>query len=397
MKQNKNVGQSNETSNKVKKFFSNDIVKVVVAELIVLLVVGFAASAAGVLALPARFTEIEKNMKELNESVTAINELNLDNRFSNIEKDISGLEDRIARIEYGLMSNDFVKLEPMQSTIESMSIEYMSANNAYYLKAPTWISVEIIAKDAESGQEYRASELAGEKLLLPYVSNGQEVYFYGQFNKNNQWDGNCLINIYKNDNLVLIMEAEYKDGTLIQYRQVIPSVTQAGKNVWVISERESNGDTNSGESWNYIRNDECVKDFDFDSVGGGDMISVEAFKSTINTPAEAYYSGDTSDGMYNDDTGQAYLVKYAEDGTVRTLYVGQFKNGQFHDNTGEAWYITRDDDTEYMYYRGVFKNGAPANNKGNNFENELSIERVNEIINGISFGCDLNWYDTEIE
>ena len=191
------------------------------------------------------------------------------------------------------------------------------------------------------------------------------------------------------------MEAEYKDGTLLQYRQVIPSVTQAGKNVWVISERESNGDTNSGESWNYIRNDECVKDFDFDSVGGVDMISVEAFKSTINTPAEAYYLGDTSDGMYNDNTGQAYLVKYTEDGTVRTLYVGRFKNGQFHDNTGDAWYITRDEDTEYMYYKGIFKNGAPANNKGSIFENELSIERINEIINGKNFESDLKWFDAE--
>lgn len=49
-----------------------------------------------------------------------------------------------------------------------------------------------------------------------------------------------------------------------------------------------------------------------------------------------YYVGNTSDSKYNDDTGNAYLIKFDESGNVITLYTGRFRNGQLHDESGDA-------------------------------------------------------------
>ena len=40
-----------------------------------------------------------------------------------------------------------------------------------------------------------------------------------------------------------------------------------------------------------------------------------------------YYSGSTKDEEYDDETGNAFLVDFDEDGGVLLLYQGQFKSG----------------------------------------------------------------------
>lgn len=111
---------------------------------------------------------------------------------------------------------------------------------------------------------------------------------------------------------------------------------------------------------------------------------------------EGYYHDQTSNGMYNDTTGSAYSVKYADDGTIRTLYVGNMVDGQYEDETGNAWYITKSEDTDYMYYKGFFKAGKTENNKGSVFKNNLTLVDIGNYILGYEFDIELNWYKNEI-
>ena len=265
-----------------------------------------------------------------------------------------------------------------------------------YLSAPTWSSTDVLAIDS-SGAELTAADLINKKLLLPYDNAGQEVYFYGQYNANNHWDGNCIINVYKDDSLILITDVLYNDGNVVEYRQVMPTVTQHGDHVWTISDRVNEGDCNAGDSWNYFREDNVFKSFSTDTVSVKDILSAEYFKNSLNTQMEAFYHGNTSDGLYNDITGSAYLIKYDTYGTIRTLYSGNFAEGKFNDDTGNAWYITRNDDsnTDYMYYKGVFRNGSPDRNFAHEFKGNLTISDIEYYVKGKQFGSEIKWAETD--
>ena len=84
-------------------------------------------------------------------------------------------------------------------------------------------------------------------------------------------------------------------------------------------------------------------------------------------------------------------MKYFEDGSIKTLYVGNFRNGQFHDNTGNAWMIGKDGiDKPYCYYCGPFVRGE-AKLDPKLWEDGITQERIDEIIEGCSFDCPLKW------
>lgn len=266
----------------------------------------------------------------------------------------------------------------------------------YALSAPSWKNTDIIGTDRINGTVYKAEDLVESKILIPYMDDGKEVYFYGQYNENNNWSGNCIINMYKNNVLTLIMEGYYEDGNLINYKQIIPSTTNNGVDVWIVSERKNEGYYNSGESYNYFRKNNYIKDFEFDNVSTENIFDVESFTSVIDDKLEAYYHGNTSNGYYNDNTGDAYLVKYASDGiTVRMLYVGKFVNGEMDDNTGSAWYIILGyDNTNYHYYTGRFRNGNRIDEYSEKDFPIVTIEEINNIISGKEFNCELNWLNS---
>ena len=69
------------------------------------------------------------------------------------------------------------------------------------------------------------------------------------------------------------------------------------------------------------------------------IFSADAFEDSLTGYLEGFYSGNTSNGQFNDDTSTAYMVKHFSDGTIKTLYVGNFRNGQFNDTTGNAWMV----------------------------------------------------------
>lgn len=234
--------------------------------------------------------------------------------------------------------------------------------SSYELENPTWDAEDIIASDLISGEEYSAGFLAGKKLLVPYTNNGQEVVFFGQYNENYHWDKDCIINVYANDELILIMDAEYDDGKLVTYQQVLNETLQTGQDVWVVTEREHRADLNYGETWNYDRIEDYAKQFELDQVQMQDVVSAEDFITEIDTPVDSYYRGNTSNGIYNDNTGEAWeLVFDSSDGI-----------------------------NQYFYYKGIFRKGNRADSKKIDYVTREQIEQITE---GMEFSCDMEWYD----
>lgn len=270
------------------------------------------------------------------------------------------------------------------------SIEYSS-------KSPSLESDSIIATNIVSGESYSLEQLANEKLFIPYREDDKEILFYGSYN-NSCLNGNCIYNIYKNNRLDMIIESKYENGNLISYSKVTNDTTTAGINTWSISYRENRSNYNSGITLNYFKNYDYTKNFNLTDATLGDILYVNDFEDELKNTSilEGYYNGNTSDGYYNDTTGNAYMIKFFDDSTVRMLYCGNFKNGYPDDNTGNAWDIVRNKNTNYMYYKGDFKNGSTTNSKGYIFENNLTVDSINEILNQNNFEVpfDLNWNST---
>ena len=288
-------------------------------------------------------------------------------------------------------------LEPVEDDI--FFTNYISVEMASVLSKPSWSSNDEILKSPNTSLIYCAKDLSDEKILVKYRNGNQENYFYGQYNSNNQWDGNCIINVYENNNLKLVMEAEYNNGTLLKYQQVDKYTTKSGVNVWNISNRTINNNYTSGENWYYFRGEnEYEREFNGEEVTPDDILTIQSFLANIDsyTWLEGYYSGQTSNGNFNDETECACMVKYFDDYTIRTLYVGNFKNGDFYSGTNNSWYITKEKNTSYMYYKGGFENGNPTRSKGYVFENPISQTRIDEILieNEFNLGnlpVELNW------
>ncbi len=350
--------------------------------------------------LPYRMNGIEKDIKAIIE--TSIPELkddiakmggdisSLRSQVEVVSNSYNDLRDRTIRIEDNIISKNVAVLSPIESMRTPQLLIYKESEDSYSLNEPLWNSTDIIAMD-ESGQEYSAIELTNAPIILSYTEGDQETVFFGQFNEFNQWDGNCIINVYENDNLKLIMDAIYDNGVVKKYRQVLKGKSKAEEPEWLVSRRVNEGSLNSGDTQIYERKEEYIKGFEVEKATYENVISVEKFEISMCEHLIGYYHGNTSNGKFNDITGEAYIVKYFEDGTVRTLYQGNFKNGDFDDKTGNAWYIVKNDNTNYMYYKGEFEAGNTLKNEGSYFENDLTLERIEEIINGKFFNCDINW------
>lgn len=325
--------------------------------------------------------------------------------LNEIDKTLELVDGRLKDLEDSDKSNPQIQFEGDNNTItfglkpfddNLISISRKSVYLAYAAAAPSWENSDVIAIDSETGQEYTAEELTDQKILLSYKTDNKEYYFYGQYNENNQWDGNCITNVYEGNNLISIMDAEYQNGEVKEYRQAIRISVSSGE-VWAISDRENKIDNitkqlyTTGETWNYFYNNcEYIKAFDIDNVSNKDIIIVSDFKDYIieRTSLEGYYKGRTSDGLYNDETGTAYMVRYFKDGTIRLLYVGNFIDGFPYDISNNAWSIAYSDDGGYYVHntQGFKKGNAIIRST-----NPIDINEINNIISGYNFNCDLNW------
>jgi len=369
------------------------IVVTVITAIVTVIAVKWWDDLGAIVKAPEKVAQIEvarqNDLERIEEMEQQVEEMNI--KLAVLEENTKSMDETLKSIQEILNTVAVGRLIPTKEAISAIMQEQTVVKSAYVLSAPKWNGETIIAVNQETGKGYKAKELVGQKLLLPYTEGNQKIVFYGSFNKNNQWHGECIINVYTGDNLQLVTEANYDNGVVTDYRQVMPYITSAGNKVWSVSNRTSEENWNSGESWNYYREKEYTMDFDFESITENEVVTIETMKSFIDTDLEGYYVGNTSEGKYNDDSGEAYMVKYASDGTVKTLYKGGIRDGEFHDLTGDAWYISQKENGEYLYYQGEFIDGDANKKDEDEVTNPFSLEQIHEIVDKLQLNCDLKW------
>lgn len=344
-----------------KRFFEGPIVSGIVAGLVYTILLSIGAFALNLYSIPGSISDIQGDISDIR---TEINGLKGD--VSNIKKMIMDETNNRVSIDTQIQGqiSQLVLTMVMRPTPESQTAitagyngwgrPYADASSSNRLEATT-----LVAYSKSTNVKYSAQQLSDLRLLLPYTSGGQEVYFYGAFDKDGQWNGNCITNVYENDKLTLITDAEYENGKLLRCKQIFAYTLKSGQDVWAFADRVQEDGFSSGVTWLYERTPEnqFVKDFTLDEVTVDDVFTGDQFRERIDDRLCAFYHGNNSDGYFNDDTGTAYMVHFFKDGTVRLLYSGNFKNGAFDDDTGNAWYIVKAENTDYMYVKGYFKNG----------------------------------------
>lgn len=318
--------------------------------------------------------------------------------IKNIEKrldDIENADDSKPNINVEGDNNFFNFGKLAQTSDELLDVSQGSGELVVNLDQPTWKLEDKILYDTKSGIEFTAGQVVNQEILLKYKNDTEEIYFWGQFNENNHWNDNCLINVYENNVLESIMEAKYDDGKLISYKQVAKT-NSSTDTVWSISDKEHYEDYNSGITKNYIYT-VYNQEIEYENASEEGMIRVDDFENIMKAVStlEGYYSGNTSEGRYNDSTGSAYIAKYYEDGTIRFLYRGYFAGGYPEDSRNNEqdgpWGIVYAEDGPY-YVRNV---GSHTKGSADHKSNKaLSIDDINKIVSEYNFECKLNWKES---
>lgn len=249
----------------------------------------------------------------------------------------------------------------------------------------------VIGRNRESGNDETKSSVENKAFITQYTENEEDVFFYGQYDENGQWDGRCIINRYNGSKLTFIMDAVYNNGILEKYSQVFRGTNTRGQEIWYVSKREVDGNENSGETTTYFYFGDYEKNFDIQTISKEDMMSMDKFMLTIPSTIEGYYNGYTSDGRYNDDSEDAYLIKYDTNGNVRYLYKGILEDGYGNDNRNNAdsWALIWGDANDgYHYHKGKFKDGTPVETK-KAWKYPVDQEFIDSIINPEDYNCPL--------
>lgn len=297
--------------------------------------------------------------------------------------DDDGVKDQLGMINEALNLKVInVTEEDTVSFLEDISIESNDiSSTTSVLSAKMSVGVDL------NGNVYIAEDLIGETILLTYEDEGKDVFFLGQYNENYHWDGYCVTNTYNSDGTLYgICESNFDDGKRIDYKTVLS--VDAENNKWDYYSRVCDGKSNIGISIEYIFEYNTEKNFTDTNVRRTDMLFVDEFMEKHDAILINYYHGRTSDKLYNDDTGEAYLITFHEDGTVRTLYVGNFVNGYPHDKTNKAWNIAYAEEVGYYVHNtGTFSNGYADKHSSE----EFTYEEIEELISKYDFDCELKW------
>ena len=251
-------------------------------------------------------------------------------------------------------------------------------------------------------------------------------------NEDGRWDGNCVINSYKDRKLIQITDAQYIDGILLNCKQIFSYTTNSerydgfGMEVWAYSDRVNESDFNSGETWLYAKTRDFDQSFTADSITAENIYTADQFRINLETNFQlfAYYSGNTNGEYFNDQTGDAYMVYYFVDldfedkektsgltedqiyekksemlGKIRMIYSGKFGGkGTFYDSSGKAWEIAIEINSDYMYYRGYFTDGKiPKKSVLERGYPPLSHDEVANYTSAITFNCPMNWYEASLD
>lgn len=244
-----------------------------------------------------------------------------------------------------------------------------------------------IGTDSE-GNVYIAKNLVDKTILLTYTEDDKEIYFLGQYNKNYHWNGYCVINTYDADGkLNSINESNFDDGNRLDYESFYLSDKQ---NEWIYTDRDCKKETNEGISIRYKSNFSKQKNFTATNVRVSDLIYIESMKEYDNKEILSYYMGKTSNGVYNDDSGNAYLVRYNSEGFVSVYYKGNFKDGDFEDeNAIEIVLDESDNINKYFLYNGGFTRGERISDDGIKY---ITQDEINTILKENGCKDNFTWY-----
>ena len=236
-----------------------------------------------------------------------------------------------------------------------------------------------------SGEEIFAEELRGKKNILYYEEDDYTVVFYGAYNEDYHWDGNCLINTYKNGILIYISYAIYDDGKLLSSIDVYSGENKSDCPIWNIYYKQNYTGYNCGDIYSYEYH-EVENELDLEKLSVSDLVYPEQFRESNGEEVLSVYHGQTKDGNWNDTTGTSYYVKYDSNGCVTLLYVGDFADGQFNDS--EALEIVFDStQNKYFYYKGAFIKG----NRKKEDNHYISKEEIDNMISDVFISQDLKW------
>ena len=238
------------------------------------------------------------------------------------------------------------------------------------------------------GKVYIAKNLIDQTILLTYTEDDKEIYFLGQYNKNYHWNGYCVINTYDADGkLNGINESNFDDGNRLDYESFYLSDKQ---NEWIYTDRDCKKETNEGISIRYKSNFSKQKNFTATNVRVSDLIYIESMKEYDNKEILSYYMGKTSNGVYNDDSGNAYLVMYNSEGFVSVYYKGNFKDGDFEDeNAIEIVLDESDNINKYFLYNGGFTRGERISDDGIKY---ITQDEINTILKENGCKDNFTWY-----
>lgn len=268
----------------------------------------------------------------------------------------------------------------------------LAQNNTDTKNGKAWdnwrLLVDVVVAEDENGDKYTPPELANVTFVTSYTEGEKEIYFLGQYNEKGHWDGKCILNVYSKGILESILQGIYNDGKLYSYQRI----ADEKDGTWYAADLVQLEEYKEGEVWVYEKIEDYEQDISLDNYDQSKILDYDNFTEHKEGQILSYYNGDISNGYYNDNSGDAFLISYfkhgeiaeADDKTViKTLYQGKFLDGYFVDESDSAWYITREIDTTYMYYEGPFQGGT-AKNK-DDLENYLSHGKIVEILKDKGF------------
>ena len=331
-------------------------------------------------------TSLNKDVKSINTKLnTANSEIKEMKEYLYAD---GGVKDQLGELSNNMDSiTELLNITAIKANVTTE--EYINSNvsvvdNNVSNSTSSFSADTCIGTDSE-GKAYIAKDLIGQTILLTFDQGDKETYFLGQYNDKYHWDGYCVINTYTDGVLNGVSESNFDDGNRLNYESFYLSDNQGE---WIYTDRDCKEDSNDGISIRYKLDYDKQKNFTLTNARASDIIYVENLTSYDNKEVLSYYVGSTSDGVYNDNSGDAYLIRYNEDGFVSVFYKGCFQNGNF-DDTNAVEIVFDSSNDRYFLYQGTFVDGKRTSDDGIEYvtQNEIdTILKENECPN------DLEWY-----